>query len=70
MADVATPSAVTMSTIDAGADSPQPTESRGSTKPERPDEAAFREAESKMKTAFENAQKKTVDTFLMIFFAP
>ena len=60
MADVATPSAITMSTIDAGADSPQPAESKGATKPERPDEAAFKEAESKLKKEFENAQKKTV----------
>lgn len=66
MADVATPSAVTMSTIDAGADPSPAAESRGSTKPEKPDEAAFRDAESKLKIAFENAQKKTVDTLLLI----
>ena len=61
MADVATPSAIAMSTVDAGAEPAQVTASRpAATKPEKPDEAAFKDKEAKLKKDFELAQKKTV----------
>ena len=62
MADVSTPSAVAMNTIDAGAEPSQKPPSRPAEKPEKPDEAAFREAEDKLKKDFELAQKKTVSS--------
>ena len=63
MADVSTPSAIAMSTMDAGAEPSQTASSRPAEKPEKPekpDEAGFREAEGKLKKDFELAQKKTV----------
>lgn len=60
MAEAATPSAVTMSTLDAGADPSKASNDKSTAKPTRPDETAFREAEAKLRSQLEAAQKKTV----------
>ena len=59
MADVATPSTITMSTIDAGSDklSKAPT-----AKPEKPDEAAYKKNLSNAEKAYNAAQEKFVCT--------
>ena len=57
MADLATPSAATMSTIDAGADKPQkPTKA----KPEKPDESLYKESLAQAEKAYSVAQEKFV----------
>ena len=57
MADIATPSAATMSTIDAGA---EPTEKSQKVKPEKPDESKYKEDLSKAEKEHAAAQEKMV----------
>ena len=57
MADVATPSAVAMSTMDGGA---PPTPKPQKSKPEKPDEAAYKENLSQTEKAYLAAQDKFV----------
>lgn len=61
MADVATPSAVVMSTVNAGSesnDSSQPT--RSPTKPEKPDAEAYQKEEARIQREFDAAVKERV----------
>lgn len=57
MADIATPSAATMSTIDAGAEPSQKTQK---TKPEKPDEHKYKESLGKAQKEHAAAQEKVV----------
>ena len=57
MADVATPSAATMSTMDAGADNQVKTHKP---KPEKPDEGTFKEAVRVAEQVHAKAQEKFV----------
>lgn len=58
MADVATPSAATMSTIDAGSE-PAPNKAT-KTRPERPDEQQYKESLAKAEKDYAAAQEKFV----------
>lgn len=60
MADVATPSATTMSTIDAGA---EPAGRSQKTKPEKPDEQKYKEDLAKAEKEHAAAQEKVVRLF-------
>lgn len=60
MADMATPSAATMGTINAGADVKPAESSAASGRPNRPDEDVFKAALEKANKVFEAAQKKVV----------
>jgi len=57
MADVATPSAITMSTIDAGS---EPTQKAQKSKPEKPDEQHYQEILAKADKEHKAAQEKVV----------
>lgn len=57
MADIATPSAATMSTIDAGA---EPSQKAQKTKPEKPDEQKYKESLGKAQKEHAAAQEKVV----------
>jgi len=57
MADVATPSAVIMSTIDAGS---EPTHKAQNAKPEKPDEQHYQEILAKADKEHKAAQEKVV----------
>lgn len=56
MADVATPSAIAMSTINAGSETPAARVG----KPEKPDEAAYKKTLSEAEKALDAAQEKFV----------
>lgn len=61
MADVATPSAVAMSTVNASSesnDNQQP--SRSSSKPEKPDEETYKKEEARIQRAFDEAVAQRV----------
>ena len=58
MADLATPSAATMSTIDAGSE--PAAEKAHKTKPERPDEEQYKESLTKAEKDYAAAQEKFV----------
>lgn len=58
MADIATPSAATMSTIDAGSE-PAP-EKASKARPERPDEQQYKESLAKAEKDYAAAQEKFV----------
>ena len=60
MADFATPSAATMSTMDAGADAPNGTSKPAVNKPEKPDEDAFKKAVEQARKALNDAQESSV----------
>ena len=60
MADIATPSAATMSTIDAGAESVTKTQKA---KPEKPDEQKYKEDLAKAEKEHAVAQEKVVCQF-------
>lgn len=57
MADIATPSAATMSTIDAGA---EPSQKSQRTKPEKPDEQKYKENLGKAQKEHAAAQERVV----------
>ena len=57
MADMATPSAATMSTIDAGA---EPSQKPQKTKPEKPDEHKYKESLGKAQKEHAAAQERVV----------
>lgn len=57
MADIATPSAATMSTIDAG---PEPSQKAQKTKPEKPDEQTYKESLGKAQKEHAAAQERVV----------
>ena len=59
MADLATPSAATMGTINAGA-TPDTPKQQTIAKPEKPDEAAFKAELEKLRKALSAAQESTV----------
>ena len=64
MADIATPSAATMSMIDAGAESPH----KGHrTKPEKPDEQSYKENLAKAEKEHALAQEKLVCDFTSLY---
>ena len=60
MAEFATPSAAAMSTMDAGADAPNGTSKPAVTKPEKPDEDAFKKAVEQARKALNDAQESSV----------
>ena len=60
MADIATPSAAAMSTIDAGA---EPSQKPQKAKPEKPDEQAYQEILAKAEKEHKAAQEKLVWSF-------
>ena len=57
MADIATPSAATMSTIDAGSEPPQKSQK---SRPEKPDEQSYQELLAKAESEHKAAQEKVV----------
>ena len=57
MADAATPSAVAMSTMDAGS---EPTTKAQKTRPEKPDDAAYKQKLSQAEKEYLAAQEKFV----------
>ena len=57
MADLSTPSAATMSTIDAGSDQP---EKQQKARPEKPDEQLYKESLAKAEKEHTTAQEKLV----------
>lgn len=57
MADLATPSAASISTIDAGA---EPSPKAQKSKPEKPDEQAYQESLTKAEKEHKAAQEKVV----------
>lgn len=66
MADLATPSAATMGTINAGA-TPDTTTKQAITKPEKPDEASFKAELEKLRKALGDAQESTVRLLIFLF---
>jgi len=60
MAELATPSAATMGTINAGADGPPSAKAPFSSKPERPDEEAYKKELAEAEKALTSIQEKQV----------
>ena len=60
MADLATPSAATISTIDAGSEPSQKPPKTKSEKPEKPDEKVFRESLAKAQKEHTASQERVV----------
>lgn len=63
MADVATPSAIAMSTIDAGSERSSQSPAIRVGKPEKPDEAAYKKTLSDKEKALDAAQEKFVSNW-------
>lgn len=60
MAELATPSAATMGTINASADGPPSAKAAFSSKPERPDEEAYKKELAEAEKALSSVQEKQV----------
>ena len=60
MADIATPSAATISTIDAGSEPSQKSQKAKPEKPEKPDEQKYKESLAKAQNEHAAAQEKVV----------
>ena len=60
MADIATPSAATISTIDAGSEPSQKSQKAKPEKPEKPDEQKYKESLAKAQKEHAAAQEKVV----------
>lgn len=60
MADIATPSAATISTIDAGSEPSQKSQKAKPEKPEKPDEQKYKESLAKAQKEHVAAQEKVV----------
>jgi len=63
MAELATPSAATMGTMNAGADGPPSAKAPFSSKPERPDEEAYKKELAEAEKALTSVQEKQVRSY-------
>ena len=73
MADLQTPSAAAISTIDAGSDKPEAAQKQASTqksKPEKPDEHSYKEKLAKAEKDHADAKAKLVRSMAEAFLLP
>lgn len=68
MADLATPSAAAITTMDSTAETAAPSLKQHATKPEKPDEGVFKTALEKARKALTDAQNSTVSAIVCLTY--